>query len=701
MTEVPPVPSSPPRGPAWAATRPETAAAADLSTDGPELGARLQRLVGFNPRQLQPTWVEAVLAQRLQRLGGLQGAEYLKRLDQDAGEADQLLEHWLEPAAWSGPDAAVVLRAPTRTLLDGLLRQRPDGAALVTWVLAPGCDAIMDHLRQRLQSAGHSPRLLRVQGPWEGGTASDTRMRRLLEWLQQVTSRGQPPGSDPAAAATTPAEQPAADLILVPDLFTHWRPDLQRQWLARLAAALRPGGLLLQGRPKALWRAPRGLRAVHLDGLHWLQRTSLPAVASGDATAGRVSDAVPPIQTDSPSRGEDSSPAAIAAPPLPHTGLTAPTTNAAEAEETGVLLIDLGRLQLSLTETARQMLRLPGGTAPLSWQGLLDHLGGTDGERLDQALRDSLTGGSAHWSLDLRGPGEPNPRSLRLQAQPCILPAPADQPGVGSRLLACTLQAQPLVDPNRLLVVTHLPGAADRQELELQYQPVFQVDGGQLRAVEALVRWRHPELGLVPPRSFIPWAEECGLIDELGRWVLRQACRQSARWRALGLPRVPMAVNISERQLRQPNFSAQVAQALAESGLPGTALQLELPETDLDRLGEAGVKQLAACQRLGVALALDDFGGGPGRWQQVQQLPLNSLKLDPRCTHSLSGAGAGREIVQSTVALAHQLGLQVVAEGVEDADQLEALRRIGCDAFQGHHVAAAQAPAGLVDWLHG
>ena len=99
MTEVPPVPSSPPRGPAWAATRPETAAAADLSADGPELGARLQRLVGFNPRQLQPTWVEAVLAQRLQRLGGLQGAEYLKRLDQDAGEADQLLEHWLEPAA--------------------------------------------------------------------------------------------------------------------------------------------------------------------------------------------------------------------------------------------------------------------------------------------------------------------------------------------------------------------------------------------------------------------------------------------------------------------------------------------------------------------------------------------------------------------------------------------------------------------------
>jgi EAL domain-containing protein (putative c-di-GMP-specific phosphodiesterase class I) len=660
--------------------------------------------VGFNPRQLQPSWVESGLAQRLQRLGGLPGAEYLQRLDQDPGEAEQLLEQWLEPAAWSGPDATVVLRAPTRTLLDGLLRQRPEGAALVIWVLAPGCESILDHLRLRLQSGGHSPRLLQAQGPWETSAPNRGRMRRLLDWLQQVVPEAPTSGSGSGSTdtASAPTEQVGADLILVPDLFTHWRPDLQRQWLARLAAALRPGGLLLQGRPKALWRAPRGLRAVHLDGLHWLQRTSVRSSAPNDGAADGSPTPLPPANVAAPRHGSggQADPVAAAAAPPASAGQSSPA--ATGTMETGVLLIDLDRLQLSLTQTARRLLGLPGGQTSLTWQGLLEHLGGTERERLDQALRDSLTGDTAPWTLDLLAPGTPRPQPLRLQAQPCVL-NPADRPdGSGSaRLLACTLQSQPLLDPNRLLVVTHLPGAADRQELELQYQPVFQVAGGQLQAIEALVRWRHPELGLVPPRSFIPWAEECGLIDELGRWVLRQACRQSARWRALGLPRVPMAVNLSERQLRQPNFSAQVAQALAESGLPGNALQLELPEADLDRLGEAGVKQLAACRRLGVALALDDFSGGPGRWQQVQQLPLDSLKLDPRCTHSLSGAGAGREIVQSTVDLAHQLGLQVVAEGVEDADQLDALRRIGCDAFQGHHVAAAQAPTGLVDWLHG
>ena len=657
----------------------------------------MQRLVGFNPRQLQPTWVETGLTRRLQRLEGMQISEYLKHLDENPGEANQLLEQWLEPAAWSGPDSTMALRAPTRTLLDGLLRQRTNGASLSAWVLAPGCEAILDHLRLRLQSAGQSPRLLQVQGPWEGGSPGQTRMRRLLDWLEQTTSHGHPSGTGHPAGPTPATESPGADLILVPDLFTHWRPDLQRQWLARLAAALRPGGLLLQGRPKALWRAPRGLRAVHLDGLHWLQRTSLPATSTGDACAAAPAATVPAAIGAVPGHSGDAPDASVAAAAGHSPGLAAQA--AARDQETGVLLIDLDRLQLSITETARRMLGLPVGQTPLSWQGLLAHLGAADRERLDQALRDSLTGSPVGWSLDLLAPADSRRQPLRLQAQRCVLNDPA-RSGGSAQLLACTLQTRPQIDPNRLLVVTHLPGAADRQELELQYQPVFQVDGGQLPAIEALVRWRHPELGLVPPRSFIPWAEECGLIDELGRWVLRQACRQSARWRALGLPRVPMAVNISERQLRQPNFSAQVAQALAESGLPGTALQLELPETDLDRLGEPGVKQLAACQRLGVALALDDFGGGPGRWQQVQQLPLNSLKLDPRCTHSLSGAGAGREIVQSTVALAHQLGLQVVAEGVEDAEQLEALRHIGCDAFQGHHVAAAQAPTGLLDWLH-
>lgn len=688
MSEAPPAPSSPTRAPAWSALRPVSLTAAEATGEWSEVGARLQRRVGFNPRQLQPGWVESILGQRLQQLGGLRHADYLQRLDQDPAEAEQLVEQLLEPAAWSAPEATVVLRAPTRTLLDGLLRGAPPATDLVVWILAPGCDAVIDHLRMRLASAGQPPRRLLVQGPWAAGDPTPTRMRALLDWLDQATA---PDATDGATGA---------NLILVPDLFTHWRPDLQRQWLGRVAASLRSGGLLLQGRPKALWRAPRGLRAVHLDGMHWLQRTTAtsplpaalpqqPALAAGQQ----------PAQGEAASAGRAANPAADLLPhsPTPSAPAAVPTP---AAQDTGVLLIDLDRLQLGLTESAARLLGLPPGRTQLSWQDLLDHLEPADQERLGQVMHNSAAA-AAGWTLDLVWPaaGKKQPGTLRLQAQPCLFNTSPVR-GTG-RLLACTLQAQPQADPNRLMVITHLPGAADRQELELQYQPVFQVEGGQLQAVEALVRWRHPELGLVPPRSFIPWAEECGLIDELGRWVLRQACRQAARWRALGLPRVPMAVNLSERQLHQHNFSAQVAQALAESGLPGHALQLELPETDLDRLGEAGVRQLAACRRLGVTLALDDFGGGPGRWQQVQQLPFNSLKLDPRCTHSLSTSGAGREIVQSTVALAHQLGLQVVAEGVESADQLEALRHIGCDAFQGHHAAAAQAPAGMAGWLHG
>ena len=168
MTEVPPAPASSHRGPAWAATRPESTPAADLSAEGPELVARMQRLVGFNPRQLQPTWVETGLTRRLQRLEGMQISEYLKHLDENPGEANQLLEQWLEPAAWSGPDSTMALRAPTRTLLDGLLRQRTNGASLSAWVLAPGCEAILDHLRLRLQSAGQSPVCCRCRGRGKG-----------------------------------------------------------------------------------------------------------------------------------------------------------------------------------------------------------------------------------------------------------------------------------------------------------------------------------------------------------------------------------------------------------------------------------------------------------------------------------------------------------------------------------------------------
>jgi diguanylate cyclase (GGDEF)-like protein/PAS domain S-box-containing protein len=232
--------------------------------------------------------------------------------------------------------------------------------------------------------------------------------------------------------------------------------------------------------------------------------------------------------------------------------------------------------------------------------------------------------------------------------------------------------------------------ALERRELELHYQQVVSVRDGRPTSREVLLRWDHPDHGLVPPDRFIPVAEESGLIIPIGTWVLEQACRQLAGWQA-GAGRgqaMGVAVNLSARQIDHPDIVATVERALADSGVDPGLLILEITESALMDDARSALQVLRALKDLGVALAIDDFGTGYSSLAYLQRFPLDLLKIDKTF---VAGLGAGRragaggsEIVGAVVELAHALGLRVVAEGVESERQLAELRRLGCDFAQGY-----------------
>jgi EAL domain-containing protein (putative c-di-GMP-specific phosphodiesterase class I) len=708
----------------------------------------------FNLRQLQPGWLEACAAQHAARLGCRDLAEHVAALQRQRSCAEELLAMALQPPpATEEPDPGD-LRAGTRALLDSVARTRSTEGPLDVWVLVPEGSALLTHLREHIALAGPAMPPLRLHGPaalcaLHGTTpnqAAATRpeaplgdVRQTLNWLAHHL-----PDEGPDSA------RPVADLILATDLFTCWRPDLQRQWLGRLAGALRSGGLLLLGRPKALWRAPRGLRAVHVDGLHWLQRSRAAGEAPGgarraDMAGHEASSLLPPAlpvpvgTVGSVAASIPSSPPApfvTLAPPAAPTPAVAPAVAATEAAVALVTaaapavptpplvaiapaaaaaappaLADIGTLtvspttrRLSLNAAMRRLLAWPAAAAAPDWNDLLGRFAAADRAALEQALFARPAADAAAWTLTL-SPSGGTTGPLQLRGEPALdpdgqpqwhclalasaltTPAPAEEPAT----VLAPAAAAPAVeaDPQRLSVVTRLAGAAARQELELLYQPQLDVAGGSVRAVEALLRWHHPQLGQVAPRAFVPWAEECGLIIELGRWVLQQACRQARRWRDLGVLQVPIAVNVSAVQLQAPDFVAQVEQALTAAGVPAQALELELTETTLLQESEAVRQNLAACRRLGVHIALDDFGTGQTNLARLHRLPLDKLKLDPSFIRNLCIDRGAQAIVRSMVALGHQLGLAVVAEGVEQAQQLVLLDEARCDAYQGHHATPA------------
>ena len=226
--------------------------------------------------------------------------------------------------------------------------------------------------------------------------------------------------------------------------------------------------------------------------------------------------------------------------------------------------------------------------------------------------------------------------------------------------------------------------ALAEEQFQVHYQPVVDLGSGAVVGMEALVRWRHPELGMVSPAEFIPLAEETGLIVDLGEWVLRTACRQTARWIALGHASMHIAVNLSARQCRERSLAEAVGRTLRETGLPPSALMLELTETSLMNNPGAGREMLERLVAQGVSIALDDFGTGYSCLGYLKSFPIAVLKVDQSFVRNITSDQRDRMIASTVVGLAHGLDLTVVAEAVETEGQLEVLRTLGCDRFQGY-----------------
>jgi diguanylate cyclase (GGDEF)-like protein/PAS domain S-box-containing protein len=239
----------------------------------------------------------------------------------------------------------------------------------------------------------------------------------------------------------------------------------------------------------------------------------------------------------------------------------------------------------------------------------------------------------------------------------------------------------------RLQLENQLRKAIDEQQLEVFYQPKLHVASGRLESAEALVRWHHPERGLVMPGEFIGLAEETGLIAAIGEFVMRQACWQAQQWQRHGLPAVRVSVNLSVHQLRQGKLVSLVRQVLDDTGLPAQCLELELTESHLldsiDPISQT-FKQL---RELGVKLAIDDFGTGYSSLSYLKRLPVDYVKIDQAFIRGLDEAQEDVVITQAIIAMAHSLGLQVVAEGVETAGQMAILKEQGCDEIQGYLIS--------------
>ena len=249
----------------------------------------------------------------------------------------------------------------------------------------------------------------------------------------------------------------------------------------------------------------------------------------------------------------------------------------------------------------------------------------------------------------------------------------------------------------RLETENALHRALERGEFRLHYQPTVAVDGGGIQGVEALIRWEHPERGLMAPVDFIGLAEETGLIVPVGRWVLDEACAQLARWRAMRLARrdrtpLTMAVNLSARQLVQSQLVEQVADAVRRHDIPPHSLVLELTESLVVGEDERTLTAFAALRELGVRLAIDDFGTGYASLASLKAFPADVLKIDRAFVAGLGLDSVDTPIVAAVVGLAHELGLVAIAEGVETHRQLQVLRRLGCDYAQGFLYSRALPP---------
>ena len=248
----------------------------------------------------------------------------------------------------------------------------------------------------------------------------------------------------------------------------------------------------------------------------------------------------------------------------------------------------------------------------------------------------------------------------------------------------------------RMTIENNLRRALERNEMALHYQPQIHAASGQIVGVEVLLRWAHPEMGMVSPVEFIPVAEEVGLIVDIGKWVLQTACQQMACWHEAGIAPARIAVNLSTRQVKDEALVGDIRDILNQTGLAAQQLELEITEGILMENVPANIHFLQQLREAGISLSVDDFGTGYSSLSYLKRFPINQLKIDRSFVHDLPGDGGA--FITAIIAMAHSLGLSVVAEGVETREQLQFLREHECDIIQGYYFARP-APAEQVTAL--
>ena len=256
----------------------------------------------------------------------------------------------------------------------------------------------------------------------------------------------------------------------------------------------------------------------------------------------------------------------------------------------------------------------------------------------------------------------------------------------------------------RLDFESSLRRAVDRDQFRLHYQPKVDIANGRVVGMEALIRWQHAELGMVSPVEFIPLAEESGLIEPIGEWVLRTACRQNKAWQAAGVLNCRVAVNLSPRQFQQPGLIPMVARILQETQLDAGCLELELTESSMMKNTEFAIITLGRLKDMGIRLSIDDFGSGYSSLAYLKRFPIDYLKIDQSFVREIVTEPKDAAIVTAIVTIAHSLELKVVAEGVETEPQLQLLRRLGCDEIQGDFISrpvTAESFSALVQQRNG
>jgi diguanylate cyclase (GGDEF)-like protein len=263
----------------------------------------------------------------------------------------------------------------------------------------------------------------------------------------------------------------------------------------------------------------------------------------------------------------------------------------------------------------------------------------------------------------------------------------------GRNNFQCFMPPMDTATQEKVRLETDMHVALERGQFQLHYQPKVNTATGAMHGAEALLRWTHPELGEVPPSKFIPIAEECGLIGAIGAWVVREACRQARVWQDKGLPPLRVAVNLSASQFRQGDLLSIIRDALNTAGLEARYLEVELTESVVMSDPEESIAILEQLSAMGVLVSVDDFGTGYSSMSYLRRLPIDKIKIDRGFIGEVMSRPDDASIVRAIVSLAHSLKLKVVAEGVESVEQLEFLKTLGCDQYQGFHFSPALAPA--------